>query len=227
MRIWRYLFVLLVIFEVGGLRAEQVLISGGPTLSKFEGMRVPEDQHDRWWGNFIRAATIRMDQIRKDEGPTAAIVWIVFRPAYVTRGREDVKPYLSWISEQASKRNVTLKWVDTRDQLISAINGRGRRSITRLEYYGHSNKYAFMLDYSNDVMGACTEVLHERDLSRIKKSVFASGAWCKSYGCHTGQSMTAVWKRALGVPLEGARGKTLYTEVGIGVMPKGFGGWVH
>ena len=41
-----------------------VILCGGPALRKWEDLRVEEDQHDRWWGNFIRASTIRIDEIR-------------------------------------------------------------------------------------------------------------------------------------------------------------------
>ena len=39
--------------------------------------------------------------------------------------------------------------------------------------------------------------------------------------------MSKAWKRHLGLPLEGANGKTVYTMVGRGQMPKGYGGWTQ
>ena len=35
-----------------------VILCGGPALRLWEDLRVEQDQHDRWWGNFIRASTI-------------------------------------------------------------------------------------------------------------------------------------------------------------------------
>ena len=84
-----------------------------------------------------------------------------------------------------------------------------------------------MFDYGNDIIAASTAWLHERDLPRIKSSIFASNAYCKSWGCHTGESMSAVWKRATGYSLEGARGPTTYTVVGQGKMPAVKGSWVR
>jgi len=207
--------------------AEHVIVSGGPSLRKWENLRVPDDQHDRWWANFIRAATLRMAEIRQAYGSDADIVWMVHQPSYQARGREDGKPYTSWISEQASKRRVTLIWVTTTGDLIRAINTRPRGAIQSFDYFGHSNRHAFLLDYGSDIMAASTSWLHERDLPKIKSSVFAKNAYCKSWGCHTGESMSKTWRNAVGIPLEGAKGKTLYTSVGQGLMPIVDGGWAR
>jgi hypothetical protein len=208
-------------------QAEHVILAGGPSLRRWENLRVPDDQHDRWWANFIRASTLRMAEIRIAYGRDAKLVWIVHQRSYETRGREDGKPYTTWIAEQAAKRRATLIWVNTTSEVISAINSRPRSSIKTFDFFGHSNRYAFMLDYGNEIMATSTAVLHERDLPRIKSSVFDRNAYCKSWGCHTGESMSAVWKRTVGIPLEGARGKTLYTVVGQGKMPIVEGGWAR
>ena len=66
-----------------------VILCGGPALRSWEDLRVSPDQHDRWWANFVRASTMRMDEIKKAYGDNANIVWFVYKPGYVTRGRED------------------------------------------------------------------------------------------------------------------------------------------
>ena len=76
-------------------------------------------------------------------------------------------------------------------------------------------------------LNRCKEWLHERDLGKIRSSIFASNAYCKSWGCHTGESMSAVWKSKLGIPLEGARGKTDYRALASGKFPEVSGGWVR
>ncbi|NJM38891.1 MAG: hypothetical protein HC845_14070 [Akkermansiaceae bacterium] len=207
--------------------ADHVIVTGGPALRKWENLRVPQDQHDRWWANFVRAGTLRMEEIRKAYGPSAPIVWMVFQPGYQARGREDGKPYTTWISEVAAKNRVSLVWFSSTGNFISTLNSRPRGSIKTFDFFGHSNRYAFMFDYGSDVMAASTAWLHERDLPRIKSSIFASNAYCKSWGCHTGESMSAVWKRSTGIALEGARGPTTYIPVGRGEMPKVNGGWVR
>jgi len=205
--------------------ADHVVVTGGPALRKWEDLRVPRDQHDRWWANFVRASTLRMVEIRKAYGPDAPLVWMVFRPGYETRGREDGKPYIQWITTLASDRQAKLIWFNSTGSFMQALNSRPRGSIQSFDFFGHSNKYAFMFDYGNDVMAASTAWLHERDLPRIKSSVFSRNAYCKSWGCHTGESMSSAWKRAVGVPLEGARGPTNYVVVGQGKLPVVSGSW--
>ena len=207
--------------------AEHLIVCGGPALQKWEDLRIPDDQHDRWWGNFVRASTLRMEEIRLTYGKEAPLVWLVYRPGFEDRGREDGKPYTTWIAEQAAKRNATLIWYDSGSDFISQFNSRPRGTVKTFDYFGHSNKYAFMFDYSTDIMAVSTALLHERDIPRLKSSIFAPKAYCKSWGCHTGQSMSAVWKRHMGTILEGANGTTVYKHVGHGIMPIGYDGWVR
>ena len=223
MRIFALLFVLLTAVA----QADHVIVTGGPALRRWENYRTQVDQHDRWWANFVRASTIRMDEIRKAYGNQAPIIWMVYQPGYQTRGREDGKPYTSWIAEQAAKRRANLVWINSSGGLIQAINSRPRASIESFDYFGHSNRHAFMLDYGNDIMAVSTAWLHERDLPRIKSSVFSKSAYCKSWGCHTGESMSKVWKSSVGIALEGARGPTLYNDVGHGRLPVVRGSWVR
>jgi hypothetical protein len=207
--------------------ADHVIVTGGPALRKWENLRVTEDQHDRWWANFVRASTLRIAEIRKAYGSDAPIVWMVYQPGYQTRGREDGKPYTTWIAEQAAKRRCTLVWFNGGGDFIQKLNSRPRGSIHSFDFFGHSNRNAFMFDYGNDIMAVSTAWLHERDLPRIKASIFDRNAYCKSWGCHTGESMSKAWKSAVGVALEGARGPTTYTVVGQGLLPVVKGSWVR
>jgi hypothetical protein len=208
-------------------QAEHVIVTGGPALRQWENYRVKDDRHDHWWANFVRASTLRMEEIHHAYGAEAKLVWIVYQPGYQTRGREDNRPYTTWIAEVAAKNRATLIWVSSGSGLISAINSRPSRTITTFDFFGHSNRYAFMLDYSNEIMAVSTAWLHERDLPRIKASVFARSAYCKSWGCHTAEGMSASWKRAIGLPLEGAIGSTNYEVVGQGRLPTVSGKWVR
>ena len=226
----RFLLLLAILFSASGLSAaprEHVILCGGPALRQWEDLRVEHEQHDRWWANFIRASTLRMAEIRLAHGKEAKLVWIVYRPGYVTRASADGKPYLSWIREQADKRNCQLIWVSSGAEAISAINSRPRRSIFTFDFFGHSNRYCFMLDYGNHVMAISKAWIHERDLGRIRRSAFAKDASCQSYGCHTGESMSKVWQRRIGTPLVGAIGKTDYSMVGRGQLPTTSGSWTR
>lgn len=219
-------FLALILFSQVS-HAEHVIVCGGPALRAWEDYRVEDDRHDRWWANFVRASTLRMAEIRTTYGKDAPLVWLVYKPGYEARGREDNKPYTTWIAEQAAKRNATLIWFNSSKDYITKINARPRKSVLTYDYFGHSNKFAFMFDYGSDIMAASVATLHERDLSKLDSSIFAKSAVCKSWGCHTGASMSKTWKKNLGLPLIGAKGKTIYTMVGQGEMPTGFGGWTR
>ncbi len=223
----RLLALVFTFLLTAGAQADHVIVTGGPTLRKWENLRVPDDQHDRWWANFIRASTLRMAEIRKAYGSDAPITWMVYQPSYQARGREDSKPYTSWISELASKRKVKLIWFNSSGNFIQTLNSQPRGSIQTFDFFGHSNRFAFLFDYGNEIMAASTATLHQKDLSRIKSSVFDRNAYCKSWGCHTGESMSAVWKSSIGIPLEGARGPTTYADVGQGTMPVVHGSWAR
>ncbi|MEI6607589.1 MAG: hypothetical protein WCP35_19955 [Verrucomicrobiota bacterium] len=220
----RFFFVSTLLLAASS-RAEHVIVTGGPALRQWENYRVAEDRHDHWWANFIRASTLRIEELHSAYGADARIVWLVYQPGYQTRGLEDKTPYTTWIADLAKKNQATLIWVTSGESLIKAINSRPAKAITTFDFFGHSNRYAFMLDYSNDIMAVSTAWLHERDLPRLHSSVFARNALCKSWGCHTAESMSAAWKRALGIPLEGAVGATNYTIVGQGQLPSVSGVW--
>lgn len=219
--------LMLVLMGAAGAAQHHVILTGGPALRKWENLRVERDQHDRWWANFIRASTLRMAEIRIAYGKEANITWIVYRPGYTMRGAEDGKPYTTWINEQAAKRNVTLRWVSSGGAAISAINNHPSKSVISFDFFGHSNKFCFLLDYSSYIMGVSKAWIHQNDLGKIRRGIFAKNAQCQSWGCHTGESMSAVWKRHTGKTLIGVRGKTDYAMVGRGHMPSVNGSWVR
>ncbi len=221
------LFAALCFFFVPA-RAVEVILTGGVALKSWEYLRGPA-KHDNWWANFVRASTIRIQQAQA-ENPSARIVWVVYRPAYVTRGREEGKDYVRMIRETAAKYRVQLVFADTAAQACRAVNAavRGRDRLTTFFYFGHSNAHAFMLDYSNSIIGASKQWIHEDELaSLIKPDIFVPSARCESYGCYTGLSMSAKWKAAFNVPLRGNTESTRYQPVGEGRLPEGVGKWVE
>jgi hypothetical protein len=206
---------------------EHVILCGGPSLPKWENLRVDGERHDQWWANFIRASTLRMVEIRRAYGKDAKLVWIVYKDGYILRGREDGKPYTTWINEQAAKRNCQLIWVNTGSEAIRALNSRPTRSVRTFDYFGHSNRHCFMLDYGSEVMAVCKAWIHENDIHKVRRNIFAEHAICQSYGCHSGESMSAFWNKSLGIRLIGANGKTDYAVVGQGRLPTVSGRWVR
>lgn len=229
---WRVrLVLLLACFLLGTAFAaradDHVILCGGPALRQWEDLRREHEQHDRWWANFIRASTLRMSQIRLEHGEGATLVWIVYRRGYLNRGNADNKPYLDWIESLAEKRNCELIWIESGEQAIKAINGRSPRSIRTFDFFGHSNRHAFLLDYGSDIMAISKAWIHQKDLAKIKRNVFHREARCQSYGCHTGESMSRSWRLQIGNTLIGAIGKTDYSGIGQGIMPTVSGSWIR
>mgnify|MGYP000167282412 CR=1 FL=1 len=197
-------------------QSEYVIVSGGPALRQWENMRKPGEQHDRWWGNFVRTARVRIEEIKKQAAPGTIITWMVYQDAYVRRAGEDKQPLTSHVTSVRDKYGVRLVWFRSGDDVINYINngmGRGRIKVSGFEYFGHSNKFCFMFDYSSDIYGVSSSFLHEADLKRLHRSAFARDAYCKSWGCHTGESMSTLWKKATGVRMIGAFGKTDYSDM--------------
>jgi hypothetical protein len=199
----------------GSLQAEgreYVLVSGGPAARKWEDLRAPGTQHDRWWGNFIRPARIRIQEIQAKD-PNAMITWLVYRKAFDHRSAADNRNLIELIESVRDKFHVRLLWIDSGDQVINYINNGQPRSqikICNFEFFGHSNKYCFMFDYSGEIYGASIAYLHQKDLHKIHGSAFTRDAFCKSWGCHSGEAMTRVWRKSTGVAMIGAYGKTDY-----------------
>lgn len=201
---------------------EYILISGGPALPSWEGYRREAHRHDRWWGNFVRTARIRIQQLKKATNDQINLTWLVYRPGYESRAAGDGEPLISYIESVRDKYHIRLVWFSTTDQLINYVNsGQNRHStkVSGFEYFGHSNKYCFLFDYSNHVLGASQCYLHQSDLSKLDRRAFAKGAYCKSWGCYSGEAFAAEFRRATGVKMIGALGKTDYSNTWRGVLP--------
>ena len=201
---------------------EYIIISGGPSLLLWESYRREAHRHDRWWGNFVRTARIRIDQLKKATNNAVNITWLVYRPAYESRATEDGQPLIANIESVRDKYGIKLVWFNTADELINYVNsGQDRSSVkvSGFEYFGHSNKFCFVFDYSNHVLGASKDFLHQADLKRLNRKAFAKGAYCKSWGCHSGEAFSQEFKRVTGIKMIGAIGKTDYSETWKNVLP--------
>ena len=208
-----------------------VLISGGPALRSHE--RFKSSSHDRYWANFIDSALARVMELRKELGTKDRLTWLVFRPGYVTRGAEYKQDYFKIIEERGTKHGLVPIYFDDKTQLFTLLRRDGspeRPKISRLEYYGHSNKKCWMLDYSNRIDGGAIEplVVHVDDLDNISGSSFTPNATCVSYGCHSGEEFSQRWRMTVGRPMVGAVGKTDYSAGGMPKLSEGkAGSWVY
>src|SRR6266550_6617319 len=189
---------------------EHVLLVGGPSLMMWEKYKL--QPHDHWWANFIRAARIRTEQIRTT-APDAKITWLVYRPGYKDRGVQEKMDLFGFIESVREKFDLKLVYFDKGNEVINYLNnGQPRDSfkVVDFEYFGHSNAKCFMFDYSSNIESACKSWLHEDELKKINGRAFARGAFIKSWGCHTGESMSKKWRAATGTQMWGVIGKTQY-----------------
>lgn len=206
---------------------EYIVVSGGVSLWQWEKYKAAP--HDNWWMNFVRAARIRVQQIQQ-ENPEAQVTWLVFRPSYISRARQDNNDLLSHIGSVREAYNVKLVFFDRTSQLIDYLNNgqpRDRVKIANLEYFGHSNKACWMFDYSNNIDSASKVWLHEDELKQIRRGIFAKDAFVKSWGCHTGESMSKKFAAATGVRMIGAIGKTQYQTEELPIISTPGGRWTR
>jgi hypothetical protein len=214
------LLLVLACVLLGGATAqaverEYIFVSGGPSLYEWE--KFKPVIHDRWWGNFIRPARVRMQNLRTELGPDARITWLVYRRGYERRSQRMNEPDLiSNILSVRDRWNINLIWFSTGQDIINYLNNgqpRHRVKVANFEYYGHSNRACFMFDYSNEIDSASKAWLHEDELHKIRRNIFTRDAFIKSWGCHTGESMSRKWRQATGRRMIGAIGKTNYAPM--------------
>lgn len=229
------LTLLLVLFASPAARAqtdrEYILLTGAPSLIEWEKYKAAP--HDRFWGNFVRATRVRIEQLRKQYGPGARITWLVYKPSYLRRAEhmkaQDNTDVIGNILSVRDKYGVNLVWINGGGDAINYLNGglpRDQVKISDFEFFGHSNSRCFMLDYSNEIDSGSKAWIHEDDLKQLRRGLFTRDAFVKSWGCHTGESMSAYWKRATGKKMIGAIGKTDYSTLIVpGAMPAVNGRW--
>lgn len=207
---------------------EYIIIAGGVSLHVWEKWKA--QPHDFWWMNFIRASRIRIQEFQEKLGPDLNITLLVFRPSYLTRGRQDQENHLSKIDSIRNTFGVRLIYFDSTAQLMNYLNNgqpRSRVKIASLEYFGHSNKACFMFDYSNMIDSASKVWLHENELGKFKRGIFTRDAFVKSWGCHTGESMSRKFAAATGVKMIGAVGKTQYMTEELPILSSVGGRWTR
>lgn len=196
------------------LSEEYIVLTGGPALIEWE--KYKKFPHDHWWANFVHASRIRLAELRNKVGPKGEITWMVYRPAYQRRGnRQDKRNLLANIESVRDKYQLHLVYFNSHKEFINYLNkGRPRDQvkIADFEYFGHSNRACFLFDYSNQVDTGSKVWLHETELNEIDPTIFVPHAFIKSWGCHTGESMSKLWHKAIGQPMIGARGSTDYAN---------------
>jgi len=225
------ILILLSLFAAASARAQQgeyIVLVGGPSLHIWEQYKGPI-AHDHWWANFVHAARVRTEQLRVQLGPNALITWLVYKPGYIDRGRQEKQDLISNINSVRDKFHLNLIYFDHGSDVINYLNNgqpRDQLKISGLDFFGHSNKACFLFDYSNVIDSASKAWLHESELKRIDRRDFARNAYVKSWGCHTGESMSQLWREATGTRMWGAIGKTQYLTNELPALSSVGGKWV-
>ncbi|MGF1677997.1 MAG: hypothetical protein ACFCUX_02260 [Candidatus Methylacidiphilales bacterium] len=211
------------------LATETLFISGGPSLRVFERHKSPP--HDRFWGNFITSGMAVFKQ-NEAEIRASTFTWLIFRPAYERRGQEIGHDLIKEIETMVSPTGARIVWFHDRDSLLDYLHkgqDRNKIKISRLEYFGHSNKRNWCFDYSNFVDGAVMEsmCLHVKHLPAIKSTIFSPNAFTRSWGCHSGEEYSQAWFAATRTRMWGAVGKTDYSTGGVPKLSNSGGSWVQ
>jgi hypothetical protein len=228
----RLSFLLVVLLLLGGsalaANGEYIIVVGGPSMYQWEKYKVYP--HDHWWANFVHAARLRTEQVRAQLGPDAQITWLVYKQGYLDRATQEHQDLIGLIDSVREKFNLNLVWFHAGSEVIDYLNNgqaRNRMKIAGFEYFGHSNRACFMFDYSNVLDSASKSWLHENELSKIDRRAFAHGAYVRSWGCHTGESMSKKWYRATGTHMIGAIGKTQFMMEELPILTSTDGKWVN
>jgi hypothetical protein len=225
-----FLLVLLLLLGGSALAAngEYIIVVGGPSMYQWEKYKVYP--HDHWWANFVHAARLRTEQVRAQLGPDARITWLVYKQGYLDRATQEHQDLIGLIDSVREKFNLNLVWFHAGSEVIDYLNNgqpRNRVKIAGFEYFGHSNRACFMFDYSNVLDSASKSWLHENELSKIDRRAFAHGAYVRSWGCHTGESMSKKWYHATGTHMIGAIGKTQFMMEELPILTSTDGKWVN
>jgi hypothetical protein len=207
---------------------EYIFVVGGPSMHQWEQYKT--QPHDHWWANFVHAARLRTEQFRTQLSPDVKITWLVYKQGYLDRAQQDHQDLISLINSVGEKFHCDIIYFNKGDEIINYLNNgqpRDQLKVAGFEYLGHSNRACFMFDYSNVVDSAAKSWLHENDLARINRKVFARGAFVKSWGCHTGESMSKKWRAATGINMVGAIGKTQFMNDELPILTSSNGKWVN
>jgi hypothetical protein len=222
------LFLFLAVCGAQAQQAEYIIVVGGPSLHQWE--QYKPQPHDHWWANFVHSARVRTQQLMVQNPPGTLMTWLVYKPGYVERGKQEKQDLISHINSVRDKYHLNLIYFDRGGDVIDYLNQglpRNQVKIIGFEFFGHSNKACFLFDYSNVVESASKAWMHESELKRIDRRAFARNAFVKSWGCHTGESMSKLWRDATGTRMWGAIGKTDYSTGELPALSSVGGKWVY
>src|SRR6266568_4703686 len=109
-------------------QGEWIILVGGVSLNQWE--KYKAQPHDHWWANFVHAARIRTEQLREQFGPDLMITWLVYKPAYIERAKQDGVDLIGDINSVRDKFNLHLVYFNKGGDVIDYLNnGQPRTSL--------------------------------------------------------------------------------------------------
>jgi hypothetical protein len=194
---------------------EYIFLCGGPSLHLWE--QYKDEPHDNYWGCFVRAARTRIQELQPvvKNNPAAIVTLLIYLDGYRSRSAQEKRDLIPLIYSVRDAYQLNLVPIENGEDVIQYLNaGKPRQQIkiADFEYFGHSNQDAFMFDYSNQVGSSSKSWLHQNQLAELHRGLFAPGAYVKSWGCYTGESMSQKFRAATGAPMIGAVGKVDYSN---------------
>ena len=194
---------------------EYIFLCGGPSLHLWE--QYKDEPHDNYWGCFVRAARTRIQELQPvvKNNPAAIVTLLIYLDGYRSRSAQEKRDLIPLVYSVRDAYGLNFVPIENGEAVIQYLNaGKPRQQIkiADFEYFGHSNQDAFMFDYSNQVGSSSKSWLHQNQLAELHRGLFAPGAYVKSWGCYTGESMSQKFRAATGVPMIGAVGKVDYSN---------------
>ena len=171
------LFLILAINSVPAqeVQREYIILSGG---LRFKNGRSSKRLRTIDGGEISSAlAQVRIEQLRKQHGPSALITWLVYKPGYVRRAvRQDHADLIGHIVSVRDKYGVNLIFftILSRSSTINSGRPRDRVKIAVSSSTVTRTKLCFMFDYSNEIDSGSKVWLHESELRRIRRGILAT-----------------------------------------------------
>src|SRR5947208_15115238 len=121
----RRLSLLVLLLLVGTCSAcaangEYIVVVGGPSMYQWEKYKPYPPDH--WWANFVRAARLRTEQLRTQLGPDQQITWLVYKPGYLDRAKQEHQDLIALIHTVRDKLNLNLVWFSAGTEVIDYLN---------------------------------------------------------------------------------------------------------
>ena len=113
------LFLFLAIVTAQAQQSEYIIVVGGPSLHQWE--QYKPQPHDHWWANFVHSARVRTEQLLTQVPPGTTMTWMVYKPGYIDRGKQDNQDLIANINSVRDKFHLNLIYFDHGGDVINYL----------------------------------------------------------------------------------------------------------